>query len=359
MGHEPVTTPSPTFRAIETFHADRTQLSRCLQALCLLQRGAAMGEAREIARTYVTAAGLDDGAEQALIDVARRLPTREFPTRSAIYQEGERDDALCLLLDGTALMRRSGVGEVGFVRAGDLFGEAATVWRLARTESVVALDRCEVAYLPRGAMDSLCGRFPPLLAWIRATAARRMVEHLFAGTPFAAMPRQHRELLLSRMAGRSLDRGQTVLAQDHLPGAACVVFSGRANAVRKVPGGEVVAELGPGQLFGARALVTQQPITYSVVAASTLTFFGIRPIDIQALARRDMELRRALLQSGARFGAPRPLVGGLTPVSSQDLGSMEFASVEGSFTSTIGGGVCPHCGYPDADVTCSACGAVL
>jgi hypothetical protein len=103
-------------------------------------------------------------------DLTAMLPGtawRQFPRNARIFAAGDQGHSFYLLAQGELSVRREG-REVGHVRSGELFGEAAylTRGRVRRSEDAVALQEAVVV------------EFNPDLVWVLLPAAERRFEAL-------------------------------------------------------------------------------------------------------------------------------------------------------------------------------------
>jgi len=92
---------------------------------------------------------------------------RQFPRNARIFAAGDQGHSFYMLAQGALSVRREG-REVGHVKAGELFGEAAylTRGRVRRSEDAVALQ------------DTVVVEFNPDLVWVLLPAAERRFEAL-------------------------------------------------------------------------------------------------------------------------------------------------------------------------------------
>ncbi len=304
---------SQTSQALESAQRDPAHLGKCIRALVYLHRSAALGAARDVAHDYCTRWGLGQMHTDLLVDFAGRLPTRTFETRSAVYREGDRDDALYILLSGSVVLHRTGAGEMSELGHADLFGEVSAIHGVHRTETVVAREPVEVAIVPLPPLRAIAEVIPPVAQTVQETAHARLLTELFpAGSPFRELDDATRSVLLSRMRGRSVERGTRLVRQGHSALACFVLLSGRAETWRQAKGADrqLGAPQGPGDCFGGCAILEDGSVDYHAVASTTLTLFGIRPEDLRALAKGSPALRRALLKNTPLSSRPSRSTGG-------------------------------------------------
>jgi CRP-like cAMP-binding protein len=93
--------------------------------------------------------------------IARHAQTAELPTGTDLVREGEPGDALFLILEGEAVVRREG-HDVGRVGPGSHFGELAILDGAPRSATVVAATDVKVAVLGIRMFRTLLREFPEL-----------------------------------------------------------------------------------------------------------------------------------------------------------------------------------------------------
>jgi CRP-like cAMP-binding protein len=93
--------------------------------------------------------------------IARHAQTAELPAGTDLVREGEPGDALFLILDGEAVVRREG-HDVGRVGPGSHFGELAILDGAPRSATVVAATDVKVAVLGIRMFRTLLREFPEL-----------------------------------------------------------------------------------------------------------------------------------------------------------------------------------------------------
>jgi CRP-like cAMP-binding protein len=93
--------------------------------------------------------------------VARHMETAALPADSPLVEEGEDGDALFLIIDGSASVRRHG-HEVASVGPGAYFGEMALLDGEPRSATVVATEPVTVAVLGVRMFRTLLREFPEM-----------------------------------------------------------------------------------------------------------------------------------------------------------------------------------------------------
>lgn len=93
--------------------------------------------------------------------VARHMETASLPADATLIEEGEEGDALFLIIEGTASVRRGG-SEVLAVGPGAFFGEMALLDGEPRSATVVATAPVTVAVLGVRMFRTLLREFPEM-----------------------------------------------------------------------------------------------------------------------------------------------------------------------------------------------------
>lgn len=93
--------------------------------------------------------------------VARHMQTASLDADTPLIEEGEEGDALFLILEGSASVRRAGA-EVARVGPGAYFGELALLDGEARSATVVAAEPVTVAVLGVRMFRTLLREFPEM-----------------------------------------------------------------------------------------------------------------------------------------------------------------------------------------------------
>lgn len=93
--------------------------------------------------------------------VARHMETAKLPADSPLIEEGEEGDALFVILDGGASVRKNGT-EVATVGPGSHFGELALLDGEPRSATVVATEDVTIAVLGVRMFRNLLREFPDM-----------------------------------------------------------------------------------------------------------------------------------------------------------------------------------------------------
>jgi len=102
--------------------------------------------------------------------VARHMETATLVEGTTLIEEGEEGDALFVILDGAAIVRRKGV-DVASVGPGAWFGELALLDGEPRSASVVATAPTTVAVLGVRLFRTMLREFPDMTSAVLAGLA--------------------------------------------------------------------------------------------------------------------------------------------------------------------------------------------
>jgi len=113
-----------------------------------------------------------DGVEQERVEeILGELPTLRLAAGDRLFQRGEHERGMALLLSGKLGVTVDGAAEPFFLTVlvpGEICGEMAGFLQGRRSASLVALEDCELLLLPHDLVDKLERRQPDLAARVRA-----------------------------------------------------------------------------------------------------------------------------------------------------------------------------------------------
>jgi len=206
--------------------------------------------------------------------IAVELGTEEFAAGEVVIYQGEYGDSFYIVESGTLDVRVDG-RHVRSLGPNDFFGGIALMRNTTRTATVLATSDCLLRVLPRRAFLTILTGFDPTAKTINASAADRQ-----ANMPAAADDRDvalaRAPLLATLPADTIRDLAASATTERH--DATTVIFSENDRAddayfivdgcVEFDEAGERIRTLGPGSLFGARA-VLRPGATHAATATAT------------------------------------------------------------------------------------------
>jgi CRP-like cAMP-binding protein len=267
-----------------------------------------------------------------LDQAARHFTEQRLPPGGVLWEQGQLSTQIGILTRGELSVMVDG-GRVGGIHRGELVGEAAAFFRgINRSATVKARNHSRVLLLPVEQMSRLRALRSPVYEALldqalgtlvrRVQATDRRVSAVGAGArerpggpPSAWMklwralvpgqpkgpcppltPLLERQIGLSQLDPASLEaiarawrpqafeEGRVVFLEGQPGDAAYLVAEGSVEVLRNVKGDKAscLAELGPGDLFGANALVDRAPRTASCVASRPTWLYRINARDFQS-----------------------------------------------------------------------------
>jgi CRP-like cAMP-binding protein len=125
---------------------------------------------RELADLLADVALFSRCSRRERATVARHMETATLPSGATLVEEGEEGDALFVIIEGGASVRRKGV-EVAVVGPGAWFGELALLDGEPRSATVVATAPTTVAVLGVRLFRTLLREFPDMTGEVLAGLA--------------------------------------------------------------------------------------------------------------------------------------------------------------------------------------------
>ncbi len=108
-----------------------------------------------------------------LMDLAEAMLEVEYPDGGTIVREGEQDDCLYVILEGTVRVEKNGT-LLADIRAGDFFGEVALFEGVRRSATALSNGPVRALRLERGDMLRLIEERPGIAISMLQTVSRRI-----------------------------------------------------------------------------------------------------------------------------------------------------------------------------------------
>lgn len=262
--------------------ATRTRLSKADQAQAVLR----------LAQMPMFA----DTPPQIMQAIAQRMVLQHAPAGERVYMMGEAGDALYLIENGEVGLsseNASGVvEEVARVTNGGTFGELGLLSGQIRTEDATAIRNTNLWILPKREMDTLAAQHPELSKALSQTLAASLATQqtddyseerfrrfeLFTDLGATELQQVANYLQPTRYrAGEQIFRATT-------PADRLYLLEKGQVRMQPLSGGAWV--LGPGEAFGERALLTNQPHNTSALAETDVDLWTLSKPDFDMLMNR-------------------------------------------------------------------------
>jgi CRP-like cAMP-binding protein len=236
-----------------------------------------------------------------------------IPAGKTIFRENTRGRRLLLERDKMYLLLKgrvrlvAGTQEIRAVKAGEIFGEMATLGNLPRSATAVAKTACRVIALDERQFRKALAKKPAFALVLMKLMVERLRDMLARLTAADALSGEDAleesavfdtKLLADMVRGLSDDppvsflRNQVILQEGNVGTWMYAVLEGR---VAITIGGRVVDRVGPGGVIGELALLDKSPRLASALAEDNVVLQPINRDAFIALVKLDPELGAALL----------------------------------------------------------------
>jgi ATP-binding cassette subfamily B protein len=252
-----------------------------------------------------------------LPDAARALVVHSFvpasfPFGSVIVREGEVADAFYVLVSGRArALKQDEHGEevsLGFLQAGDSFGEMALLDGAPRSATVRASSDVVAMRLDRSVFEALLRVHPELRVYFELQRKHRKLQNFFRRFPaFARLPSEAVVgIVLAELQPFPLETGQVVVRQGDPPGPLYLVEEGHLRVLHQDGGGRrFLRRLGPGDFFGEMSVFRGAPRAATVEAVSRGLLLGLSAQTYVRLLRDVPGFRAEIEEQIARYDYKR------------------------------------------------------
>jgi CRP-like cAMP-binding protein len=223
-----------------------------------------------------------------------------------IVEQGRPGDAMYIIIEGSVAVilhpPRGGSVELAQLGPGAFFGEMALVSRATRAAEVRTVDRTVVLVASKEDMEQLAAQVPDIGNVLVAFCHARMLENLMRISPvLAPVPAARRPEVVARFGTDFREAGTAIIEEGREGPGLFLVVSGLVRVTRK-DGGEdvIVADLGPGELFGEISLLMRKPSTASVTAIEDTALLFLPREDFHAAIGEHPELLKGAYDIASR-----------------------------------------------------------
>jgi len=250
-----------------------------------------------IARSFFESAGREEALAAGTVFFAEN----EKASRILLKR-----DKMYFLLEGEVALSARGKA-IGAVKAGEIFGEMATISDSPRSATAVARSPCRVIALDDKQFHAALQKKPEfalMMLGVLTARLRGMIAGL-SGIPGAAVKESRvfeKQLLAGLQAGLGdqalvrYDRNKVIMVAGQTGALMYVVLEGRvAVSIR----GAVVERVGPGGVFGEMALVDQSPRAADAVAETDCALLAVNRTVFLNLVKSEPMFGVSLLSSMA------------------------------------------------------------
>jgi len=225
----------------------------------------------------------------AVVDGLAAVAGEELHEAGAVVlKEGDAGDRAYVIVEGSAEVTTAGpsgaAAALATLGAGELFGEVALLSPGGTRQATVrALTPLLCLTIGGDAFRQLVEEHPRSADVFRGAAdAMLKARFLKRACPFIQLEPEKLAWLAGRLRTKPAEAGDVIVRQGE-PGEVCyIIRSGRVDVLRADPDGEDVSltRLGPGDLFGESALLTDGPRNATVLALEATELLVLRRDDL-------------------------------------------------------------------------------
>lgn len=191
------------------------------------------------------------------IERVRLVP---LPAGEVLFSRGDPGDDFYVVAWGEVAVLVP--QEVARLSEGDFFGEIALLADQPRNATVRATVDSQVLAFDRALLSDLVAASPELLVVLLRFLRERLMVNLAETSPlFAPFTALERLALAVRFQFLEVDDGLRIIEEGDKSAGLFILLAGEAQAIA---GGRVVAQMGPGEVFGEISLISGHPSTASV-----------------------------------------------------------------------------------------------
>jgi CRP-like cAMP-binding protein len=223
--------------------------------------------------------------KEAFIETVKHLRYRRVQAGVKILEEGKPGSTLLILASGHATISKGGT-ELAKLGPGSVLGEMALITGALRSATATAAEEVEYFELARDDVAELATAKPRIAEELVEYCRKRLIGNLLKTSHlFARFDEATRYLLLDRFQRRGYQQGDKVIEQGKPGTGLFVIATGEVEVTVAKDGGEpvVVANLGPGEVFGEIALLKDTPTTATVRARGQFGALFLPRADFQKI----------------------------------------------------------------------------
>lgn len=218
---------------------------------------------------------------ESIAAVWKRLQSLHIRPHQFLIQEGETGDSFYIIVDGTVRILRQMDGvqeEMGYLGPGQFFGEISLLTPLKRTATVETVSECHILQLHRSDLQKIIEHYPQIAHELRRFVYQRLIQNLvvtsFLFFPLSDIKRwelaQHFNMVDCVAHTMVCTEGQPV-------DGFYIIAGGCVEIYQTSPQGQKTYSeiLGPGQFFGATALLYNIPSLMTVESQEAVTLLRL------------------------------------------------------------------------------------
>ncbi len=201
-------------------------------------------------------------------ELIERCQLRALKAGDRVFKQGSAGDSFFVICGGAVRVLRDEPErpqELAMLHEGSFFGEMAILSDAPRTATVESTsDDTLLLEISASLLNDLSARYPQMALALKRFCRQRLLANVMSTSAlFRPFTKQERKKLIELFRAREVPKGTVILKAGEVSDGLYVVLSGEVEAKN---GGELLARLREGELFGEMSLLTRSPAVASVTA---------------------------------------------------------------------------------------------
>lgn len=239
--------------------------------------------------------------EEAFVETVKRLAYKRVAKGTKLLVEGQPGHTLLVVASGHVNIQK-GSQQLAKLGAGTVLGEMALITGAPRSATAIADEEVEYFELSREEIAALSKQKPKIAEELVEYCRKRLVGNLLKTSPlFKRFDEDTRFRLLEKFQRQGFNPGAAIIEQGKAGTGLFVIATGEVEVSVKKDGQSsvVVANLGPGDVFGEIALLKDSATTATVKARDRVGALFLPRVEFQKILDAHPDIRTFLEGLGA------------------------------------------------------------
>jgi len=234
--------------------------------------------------------------EDSFIETVKRLRYQRVPVGTKILEEGKPGNTVLIIASGHVDIDKGGT-HLAKIGPGSVLGEMALITGTPRSATATAHEEVEFFELSREDVGALAKAKPKIAEELVEYCRKRLIGNLLRTSPlFKEFDDDTRFRLIGEFKRGGFKSNQVIIEQGKPGTGLFVIATGEVEITVEKEGGEkvVVANLGPGEVFGEISLLKHQPTSATVKARDNVGALFLPRDDFQKVLDDNPKVREYL-----------------------------------------------------------------
>jgi len=240
---------------------------------------------------------LSELTQESFIAVARSLTILRLKDGDVVMRQGDAGDSLFLVASGELRVfvnTPAGPKDVAHLFENTLFGEMALITGQPRTASVAVVGEADVIEVRKTDLMHVIAGVPSVREALDRFSRERLIKNLLQTSPlFVPFTKSQQGELLRKFEGHELEAGVDIVREGERGQGLFLILSGEVDVISRAASANPVqlARLRAGDMVGEMSLVTDQPTSATVRAATATTVLFLAREYVERLAEAVPEVQ--------------------------------------------------------------------